>query len=71
MDIKEIGWLGVDWIHLAHDRDKWRVSLNRVINLRVPQNSASFFFFLDNDVLACEISGAVYMRTSLSWIVTQ
>jgi hypothetical protein len=22
MDHKEIGWEGVDWIHLAHDRDE-------------------------------------------------
>jgi hypothetical protein len=22
MDLKETGWEGVDWIYLAHDRDK-------------------------------------------------
>jgi len=27
--------------------------------------------FLDNDVLACETSGVVYVLSSLSWIVTQ
>jgi hypothetical protein len=32
MDLKEIGWEGVDWIHLAEDRDQWRA----VVNLRVP-----------------------------------
>jgi hypothetical protein len=21
MDLREIGWVGMDWIHLAHDRD--------------------------------------------------
>jgi hypothetical protein len=25
MDVKDIGWEGVDWIHLAQDRDRWRI----------------------------------------------
>jgi hypothetical protein len=36
MDLREIGWHGVDWIELAHDRDKWRALVNTVMNLRVP-----------------------------------
>jgi hypothetical protein len=24
IDLREIGWNGVDWIDLAHDRDQWR-----------------------------------------------
>jgi hypothetical protein len=29
-------WLGgVDWIHLGHDRDRWRAVVNAVMNLRV------------------------------------
>jgi hypothetical protein len=27
---------GLDWIHLAQDRDRWRVLVNTVKNLRVP-----------------------------------
>jgi hypothetical protein len=23
LDLREIGWAGVDWIDLAQDRDKW------------------------------------------------
>jgi hypothetical protein len=36
MHNKEIGWEGVDWLHLAQDRDQWRALLNTVTNLRVP-----------------------------------
>jgi hypothetical protein len=25
MDLREIGWGGMDWIDLAQDRDKWEV----------------------------------------------
>jgi hypothetical protein len=27
---------GVDWIHLAQDRDQWWTLVNAVMNLRVP-----------------------------------
>jgi hypothetical protein len=27
---------GVDWIHMAQDRDRWRALVNTVMNLRVP-----------------------------------
>jgi hypothetical protein len=36
MALKEIGWEDVDWIHLAQDRDQWRVLVNMVTNLGVP-----------------------------------
>jgi hypothetical protein len=36
MDLKEMGWEGVDWIHLAQDRDQWLALVNTVMNLRVP-----------------------------------
>jgi hypothetical protein len=36
MDLREIGWDGMDWIDLAQCRDKWRVLVNTVMNLRVP-----------------------------------
>jgi hypothetical protein len=35
VDLKEIGWEGVDWIHLAQDRDQWRGLVNTVMNFRV------------------------------------
>jgi hypothetical protein len=36
MDIREIGWDGIDWTELAQDRDQWRVLVNTVMNHRVP-----------------------------------
>jgi hypothetical protein len=36
IDLREIGWDGVDWIDLAQDRDQWRAFVNTVMNLRVP-----------------------------------
>jgi hypothetical protein len=36
MDLREIVWEVVDWMHLALDRDQWRVLMNTVMNLRVP-----------------------------------
>jgi hypothetical protein len=36
MDLREIGWDGMDWIDLDQDRDQWRALLNTVMNLRVP-----------------------------------
>jgi hypothetical protein len=36
MDLREIGWDGVDWIDMAQDRDQWRALVNTVLNLRVP-----------------------------------
>jgi hypothetical protein len=30
MDVREIGWEGVDWMHLAQDRDQWRAVVSTV-----------------------------------------
>jgi hypothetical protein len=36
MDLREIGWDGVDWVDLAQGRDQGRALVNTVMNLRVP-----------------------------------
>jgi hypothetical protein len=39
MDLREIGFRDVDWIHLAQDRDSWRALVKTV---RIPQNAGNF-----------------------------
>jgi hypothetical protein len=36
MDLREIGWNGMDWIHLAQDRNLWWALVDMVMNIRVP-----------------------------------
>jgi hypothetical protein len=36
MDLREIGWDGMDYIDLDQVRDQWRALMNTVMNLRVP-----------------------------------
>ena len=36
MDLQEMGDVGMDWIELAQDRDRWRVLVNVIMNLLVP-----------------------------------
>jgi hypothetical protein len=44
MDLRDIGWDGVDWMELAQDRDQWRALVNTVMNLgflKIPGNFLS------------------------------
>jgi hypothetical protein len=36
MDLREIEFGDVDWIHWAQDRGRWRALVNTVMDLRVP-----------------------------------
>jgi hypothetical protein len=36
MDLRELGWDGVEWMDIAQDRDQWRALVNTVLNLLVP-----------------------------------
>jgi hypothetical protein len=33
MDLREVGWPGMDWIDLAQDRDKWMALVNTAMYL--------------------------------------
>jgi hypothetical protein len=36
IDLRGIGWGGMEWIDLAQDRDQWRALVNTLLNIRVP-----------------------------------
>jgi hypothetical protein len=36
MDLREVGWEGIDWIDLVQDRNRWRALVYMVMNLQVP-----------------------------------
>jgi hypothetical protein len=36
INLREIGWGGMEWIDMAQDRNLWRAVVNKVINFRVP-----------------------------------
>jgi hypothetical protein len=36
MDLREIGWDGVDWVDMPQDRDQWRALVDMALNFRVP-----------------------------------
>jgi len=42
MDLQEMGRVGVDWIELAEDRDRWRALVSAVMNIWIPQNAGEF-----------------------------
>jgi hypothetical protein len=41
IDLREIGWEGVEWIHLAQETDQWRALVNTVMNLWVPHTAGN------------------------------
>jgi hypothetical protein len=42
IDLTEIEWKGVDWMHLAQGRDQLRALVNMVMNLGVPYKEGNF-----------------------------
>jgi hypothetical protein len=42
MDLREVGWGGINLIHLAQDGDKWQALVNTVLNRWVQLNVGKF-----------------------------
>jgi hypothetical protein len=42
IDLRDIGWGGMDWIDLSQDRNQWRFLVDTVMNLGVPQHFGKF-----------------------------
>jgi hypothetical protein len=42
MNLREIGYDGMDWLHLSQDRDQLRALVNTVTSLRVPKKVGKF-----------------------------
>jgi hypothetical protein len=42
MDLREMGWEVVDWMHLAKDREQWQSLVSTVMNLWVPLKVGNF-----------------------------
>jgi hypothetical protein len=36
MDLREIGWGVMDWIHWVQDRHQWQALVNRITHLQAP-----------------------------------
>jgi len=36
LDLQEVGWGGMDWVGLGHDRNGWHALVNAVMNLLFP-----------------------------------
>jgi hypothetical protein len=39
MDLREIGWDGMDWIDLVQNRDQWRALVNTIEHDNEPSGS--------------------------------
>jgi hypothetical protein len=58
MDLGEVGWGDVDWIGLAKDRNRWRVLVNSVMNLRVPKSARK----LSSGFTSCGLSSSAALH---------
>jgi hypothetical protein len=41
-NLKLVVWNGINWTELAHDRDRWNVFVNAVMNLQASSNAENF-----------------------------
>jgi hypothetical protein len=58
----------MDWIHLAHYRDRWRAVLNNVMNLLVPKRSfLTIWTTVSFSRTLCSV-GISSLSTALLWV---
>jgi hypothetical protein len=41
MDLKEIGWKGVEYVHMSPDRDQWWDLVNMIMDFQGPLNDGN------------------------------
>jgi hypothetical protein len=58
-EFTKIGWEGVDWIHLARDRDQWRALVNTVMKLKVNLLTRGVTISFSRRTLLYEVSYSV------------
>jgi hypothetical protein len=68
IDLKKIGWKGVDWIHLAQDRDHWVALVNTVINPLFPKKGEKRLYKLSH-CLGFEVLTAVNTKMAVFWVL--
>jgi hypothetical protein len=51
MDLKEGGFVVVDWIHPFQNRDQWRALVNTILNLRTSSIKDEFLNYLTDSLL--------------------
>jgi hypothetical protein len=59
IDLKEIGWDGVDWIDQVQDRDQWRALVNTVMNF-------GFHKMLGSSRVAAQLAASQEVFSSVS-----
>jgi hypothetical protein len=69
MDLRETGWVSVEWIQLAQDRDWWWVLVNTVMNLQVLAPRRELVSFITK--LLCAISFIVSRTKTYTQCGTQ
>jgi hypothetical protein len=64
MDLREIGWGGMEWIDLITNRKHWRALVNTVINFRVVLNFGKFFSSWTTDGFSrrVQLSGVISLE---------
>jgi hypothetical protein len=65
-----MGWCGLHW-SLAQDRDKWRVLVNVVMNLRIPQYAGKSGYTTSGLLGSPQFHRVSWFFVDLYWISSQ